>query len=110
VNIVSALVAAAVTMYAIWQSFDPRVIMIFTVYLAITEVFIQIRWRLTIVCRECGFDPVIYLKDASAAAEKVKARLAIRESEPQTLLKPPLQIPKIIKKASKAGDLISRKV
>ena len=107
-------------MAALWQGFDPRVIMIFTVYLAITEIFIQFRWRVTIVCKECGFDPVLYLKDTDAAAQKVKIRLEQRKNDPESLLKPPLQIPKVYKKAEKVsnavkpkpptGALVSRKI
>jgi hypothetical protein len=92
-NVVASGLAAALLMMAFWQTFDPRVILIFVVFLAAAETFVQIRWRLNIVCKHCGFDPVLYLKDAGQAAEKVKVFLARRKADPASLLKPALKIP-----------------
>lgn len=80
-------------MYSIWGTFDPRVIFIWVLFLAIAETFLQLRWRLTITCRECGFDPVQYLKDPQLAAAKVKAHLERRKEDPVNLFKKPLNLP-----------------
>lgn len=110
---------AGVMMMAIWQDFDPRVMLIFVVFLAIAEIFIQVRWRMTIACPFCGFDPVLYLKDSTKAVEKVKIRLADRRKDPASLFTKPLQIPKISKEKSELlekaqsgqkGSLVSRQI
>jgi hypothetical protein len=117
-NVVTSATVSLIFMNVIWGSFDPRVLVIFSVVLAVTEIFLQFRWRLALVCRECGFDPVVYLKDPNAAALRVKDRLEARKNEPESLLKPPLQIPVLRKKPSEnppppmrvQGENLSRRV
>jgi hypothetical protein len=118
-NIFASALGAILTMYAIFQGLDPRVFFIFVLFLAISETFVQLRWRIAMVCKHCGFDPVLYLKSHERAAEKVKKHLEIRSQDPATLLKTPLQIPKISKKRAeeikqsspqKKGSLVSRQV
>ena len=92
-HITGAILAASLTMVLIWREFDPRALMIFVVYLAIAEVFVQIRWRMSLSCRQCGFDPVIYKKNAEVAAEKVKDHLLRRKQDPRYLLYEPLNLP-----------------
>jgi hypothetical protein len=96
-HILAAALGAGLAMMALFQEFDPRVFLLFILFLAISEIFVQLRWRLTLVCKECGFDPVLYLKNHELAAEKVKFHLEQRKRDPASLLKPPLQIPKISK-------------
>lgn len=118
VDIFGAVLGSGVAMFAIFHEFDPRVMLIFVAFLAIAETFVQVRWRLTIVCRHCGFDPVVYLKDSALAAAKVKMKLEKRKEDPATLLSRPLQLPRIsrekaelIEKAQKAGpSLVSKRV
>lgn len=118
-DILGSALGAGVAMMAIWQEFDPRVMLIFVLFLAIAETFVQVRWRLTITCPLCGFDPVLYLKDSTRAVEKVKIRLDKRKMDPSSLLAKPLQIPKIgrekaelIQKAQagQKGSLVSRQI
>jgi hypothetical protein len=80
-------------MLAVWREFDPRALLIFIFFLAVAETFVQIRWRLNIVCRECGFDPVLYLRDSDKAADKVREQLARRKQDPTALLRTPLHLP-----------------
>lgn len=124
-NIVYAALASLVVMYAFWQDFDPRGLIIFSVLLAMTETFIQFRWRLSIPCRQCGFDPVLYIKDPTRAADKVTLHLQKRREDPRYLMTKPLNLPTISKEkslalqgksdggktgtgASKKGKLVSR--
>lgn len=37
-----------------------------------SDIFIYLRWRMTIVCRMCGFDPVLYKQSPEKAKERVK--------------------------------------
>lgn len=115
-EIASSLVASLSVMYFIWQDFDPKFILFFVVFVAVAEAFTQIRWRLSIVCQQCGFDPVLYLKQPAAAAEKVKLHLDRRKEDPRFLLAPPLNLPtlsrervdQIENKQKKQGKLLSR--
>jgi hypothetical protein len=96
-DILGSALGAGVAMFAIFQEFDPRVMLIFVAFLGVAEIFVQIRWRLTIVCKHCGFDPVLYLKDSEKAVVKVKTRLEQRQRDPASMLAEPLQIPKLSK-------------
>ncbi len=117
VNLVAGALASVVVMFALWQQFDPRVLIVFVVCLAFSEVFIKVRWRLSIPCSQCGFDPVLYLRNPGAAAEKVKLRLDARKQDPHYLLSKPLDLPKISASKAKAlhnknekGQLVSRRL
>lgn len=114
-NVMYSFIAALIAMYALWQDFDPRFLVIFAVFLAFTETFIQIRWRLSVFCKQCGFDPILYVKNPEAAAEKVTAHLQKRRADPNFLLAKPLNLPSITAEKSKAlqnkdkkGSLVSR--
>lgn len=117
VNIFYAALASALVMYCVWRDFDPRMLVIFAVFLAFAETFIQIRWRLSVYCKQCGFDPVLYVKDPEKAAEKVTAHLQQRREDPKYLLAKPLNLPSLTKEKAEAlqnkdkkGSLISRQI
>ena len=102
-------------MYAFWGAFDPRVLVIMAVFLAMTETFIQIRWRLSVACKQCGFDPVLYVKEPEKAAQKVSLHLQNRREDPKYLLAKPLNLPTItpekaeaLQHKDKKGRLVSR--
>lgn len=114
-NFLASAMTAIVIMLGLWQQFDPRVVIVFIVCLAISEVFVQIRWRLSVACRQCGFDPVLYVRDQEGAAAKVKAHLDRRKEQPQYLLSRPLNLPTIspakslaLQNKDKKGTLLSR--
>ena len=115
-NGIASAMAAIVFMFALWHQFDPRAIIAFVVCLAFSEVFVKIRWRLSVVCRQCGFDPVLYLKEPQFAAQKVKEQLDLRRQDPKYLLAKPLQLPAIPAEKAKAleskakGRLVSRSI
>lgn len=115
-NILGSALASVVIMFALWQQYDPRVMVAFVVCLAISEVFVKIRWRLSVVCRVCGFDPVLYLKAPEQAASKVKEQLDVRRQDPKYLLAKPLNLPAIPADKAKAlqdggkGRLVSRSI
>ena len=108
--------ASIVIMFAIWREFDPRAIIAFVICLAISETFVQIRWRLAVVCRTCGFDPILYVKNPEAAASKVRMQLDLRKEHPKYLLAKPLNLPAISAKKAEAlqtkekGRLLSRSI
>jgi hypothetical protein len=86
INIFAAAVTATTIMLALWQDFNVRVIVIFVMVLALTEVLIQMRWRMSLVCPHCGFDPILYINDRKQACEKVKVHLDNRMKKPSILL------------------------
>ena len=95
VDILASALGATVVMYGVWQELDPRAILFFILFLALSETFVKLRWRLNMACRQCGFDPILYLKNSDAAVEKVKMRLGERAADPNSLLASPLRIPRI---------------
>lgn len=102
----------------IWfQGFDPRAILFILLSLVIGEMFLQLRWRLAIVCKACGFDPVMYVRDPEKAAIKVKNFLDEKKNDPSRLLTRPLNLPTItperleqISAQKKPGRLLSRTI
>lgn len=97
-NIIASAFGSIAVMFAVFQEFDPRVLLIFVAFMAVAEIFVQIRWRLNIVCPECGFDPALYAKDPEKAVQKVKLSLERRAADPQSLLRTPLNLPVLRKK------------
>lgn len=94
-NIAWSAFGALVMMFALFHSFDPMVFLFFVSFLISAEIFVQFRWRTSVVCRHCGFDPVLYVKNPAVAAQKVKIRLEERKNDPASLLSRPLNLPKV---------------
>jgi hypothetical protein len=92
-DILACALGALTVMGLVFQQWDPRVFLFFVGFLAMAEIFIQLRWRVSVVCQHCGFDPLLYLKKPDEAAEKVKLHLERRKNDPATLLARPLNIP-----------------
>jgi hypothetical protein len=68
-------------------------ILLSPVFLLFAELFVHLRWRMSLICHECGFDPLIYKTHPAKAAEKVRVTLERRSKDPRAYLKPPLKIP-----------------
>ncbi len=103
VDAAMAVVASVSLMLVIWQDFDPRVFVFVGLSLCITEMFIGFRWRLSISCRRCGFDPVLYKKNPDNAAAVVRAHMERSKEDPMSLFNPPPKLPSV-KKAKKASE------
>lgn len=89
-----SLILSLAFMYAIWESLNLQALPVFILSLFFGELVAHFRWRLALICRQCGFDPLIYKKDPSQAAKKVKAFLTRRKLDPAFILAPPLKIPR----------------
>lgn len=94
VNICVALICAAAINMIFTSSIDFRVFVIFIANLFVIEFALQIRWRLSLICHECGFDPVIYKRNPELACQMVKAKTDLRKMDPIKTLFFPLTIPK----------------
>ncbi len=86
--------------FVFFKSMDPRGLFIVGASLLVGEIFTQLKWRTAMVCQNCGFDPVLYLRDHEQAGLKIKAFLEKRSTSPAHLLRPPILLPKV-----KAGPL-----
>lgn len=115
VNVLLSVLTGMLISFIWFQGFDPRAMLFIVLSLMIGEMFVQIRWRLAIVCKTCGFDPVTYVKDPEKAAVKVKNFLDEKKNDPNRLLSRPLNLPTItperleqINAEKKPGRLLSR--
>ena len=61
-------------------------------------IFVRVRWRNSVKCPHCGFDPIVYKSNPEKAAQITKAFLEKRKRDPTYLLKPQPQIKPIINK------------
>ncbi len=116
INVFATALIASAFMFLLWHKFDPRVVVIWMMCVSAAEIFIKVRWRLSVVCRQCGFDPVLYKTHPDLALKKVKNQLNIRKESPKYLLARQLNLPKINEKKARAletkekGSLVSRSV
>ena len=81
-NIFLGFLTSLLLMFILWQSPDPRVLFIFVLSLITAEIFIQFRWRLTMACPRCGFNPLLYIKNPELAAKKVNEFFERKKQDP----------------------------
>jgi hypothetical protein len=93
-----SLLASALLSFIVWQDFDPRLVIFFVGAVVMAELFIVFRWRMSIACPKCGFDPVLYKKKPELAALRVKAYYSERSEDPMSLFSPPPKLPTLIRK------------
>lgn len=94
-DVVLAAASALLVSFIVFQDFDPRAAVFFAVGLGVTEMFIIFRWRLSIACPHCGFDPVVYKKTPDRAVLRVKAHMKGRREDPLSVFSPPPRLPKL---------------
>ena len=99
-DVVLAGGASALLSFIIWQEFDPRALMFFTFGLGVAEIFVVVRFRVSIPCSHCGFDPVLYKKYPERAAARVKEIIDLRREDPMAAFSP-LNLPFLLKKAER---------
>jgi hypothetical protein len=91
--------------FLVWQEVDARGLAILGLLLLVGEAFHQVRWRQSMICSNCGFDPVLYLKSPEQAGLQIKEFVNYRADRPEYLLRPQIHLP--IRKAAKKGQNIS---
>lgn len=69
-----------------WREANPKGILIFIMGAILTEMAINLRWRMGLVCAACGFDPLLYVKSPELASKKVRAYYDRKRSKPDFLL------------------------
>jgi hypothetical protein len=82
-NVVGAGLFAAMVTLAYWGEIDPRGILLFCLVTGISESMVYFRWRLSVVCKLCGFDPVIYKRSPDQAALQVRRFFEEQVENPQ---------------------------
>lgn len=91
-NVLLSFVLSGLVMFIFWQGFNPKVFILFSVFLFLSEFFVQMRWRFSVVCPFCKFDPVLYLRNKRRASKQVQRRLQeIKNKEDLFLSKNPFQ-------------------
>jgi hypothetical protein len=86
-NVVLSFFAASLLMFSIWQRLEARMVIFFVIFLAVSEVFVRLRWRMSMPCPHCGFDPVLYKTDREETVRKVTEHLAQLKKSGSYLLK-----------------------
>lgn len=95
VHVFASLICALLLTLLFFHEIDPRGFYFFIFSMTLAEVFLRIRWRIHIVCSQCGFDPVLYLKEPAKAAQRVKTHLDRRQKSADFLLAPQINLPTI---------------
>lgn len=113
-SLLGSFVFSIILMILIWNEFNPRFLVFFVLALVVAEMFIQFRWRSSVICRVCGFDPVIYKRNPQQASQLVKMKLDARKNSAHSLLLTPLNLPTLTPEKAQAyqkrGTIVSRQV
>ena len=92
-----AALSSALLSLIVWQELDPRMVVFFALGLGFAELFVTFRWRLTIACPKCGFDPVLYKRKPDLAAARVKEYYKRKMEDPLSVFAPPPRLPVVVK-------------
>lgn len=84
--------------YLVWGEFHFIGLVVFSLLAMMAEVIHRLRWRNSIKCKGCGFDPVMYKNNPEQAAATVKTQLAQRKLDPLYMLRSQPKIKPIIRK------------
>ncbi len=103
INFLVAMICAAAINFIFTDGIDFRVFIILIANLFVIEFALKIRWRMSLICHECGFDPIIYKRNPELACQMVKTKTDTRREDPIKNLFFPLLIPK--RKELKKADL-----
>lgn len=95
VEILGLIFLGVVLTFVIFKTFDPRGLLYVGMLLITGEIFSQLKWRGSMLCQNCGFDPVLYMRNPEQAGLKIKAFLDKRADSPAHLLRPPVILPKV---------------
>lgn len=79
----------------VWDKLEPKSLWILASLLMIGELFSQVRWRQSLICMYCGFDPILYRSNKEKAVFKMQEYIRQRSEQPESLLKPVVIVPKL---------------
>ncbi|MBL7543575.1 MAG: hypothetical protein JNL11_07140 [Bdellovibrionaceae bacterium] len=93
-NVLVAAILALAINYIFSLRIEPVACVIFVVNLFAIELMLRLRWRMALICHECGFDPVIYRRNPALACQMVKQKMELRNADTVKSLFFPLNLPK----------------
>lgn len=93
INVALSFVASLAYGYLFTWQLNFKFLLLAGFFLLIAEIFVHLRWRLSHICKECGFDPILYKTNPQKASDCIKYQLQKRQNDPYAYLKPPLKIP-----------------
>jgi hypothetical protein len=104
-EIAISMAGSFLVMLLIFQTFDFRVLVFFAISVSVLEFLVQLKYRLSMSCPQCGFDPLLYMKSKQQACDQVKAHLEARKNDPAVYLsqRPSLNLPVITNKKDSMG-------
>lgn len=105
VDVLGLILLGVSVTYAVYKTLDPRGLYFIAIFLMVGEAFAQAKWRTSMVCRNCGFDPVIYIRSPEQAGLKIRAFLDTRSESPAHLLRLPVKVPQKSEKVLKGKNL-----
>ncbi len=97
-DFIQSAFAAGLISLVFWQDFDPRALVVFALFCGLSEVFIVLRWRLSVACPHCGFDPVLYKRAPEKAADRVNKHMHSRRQNPMSAFIAPPRLPRLKRK------------
>ncbi|MGZ3723791.1 MAG: hypothetical protein ACXVA9_12700 [Bdellovibrionales bacterium] len=102
-NVLCAIAFSVASTYAAFAEPDPRGLMIFCIFIIGAEIFVYMRWRMSIICSMCGFDPIVYKRSPSKASARVSEFFKDQVENPEFWLSksPLLKHQKMIKAQEK---------
>lgn len=71
-NVLATALLSGVLSMAVYGEMDPRALLFFCLVIVLKEMFIFFRWRVAVVCKLCGFDPVLYKRSPARASARVR--------------------------------------
>jgi hypothetical protein len=104
-EIAISMAGSFLLMLLIFQNLDFRVLVFFALFVSLFEFFVQLKYRLSMACPQCGFDPLLYMKSKEKACEQVKAHLEARKNNPAVYMsnRTALNLPVITTKKDNMG-------
>jgi hypothetical protein len=81
------LMVTGLLAFAIWEGPDLRSMLLFMGMAFTAQVSLRMRYRASVKCPHCGFDPIVYKYNPGVAAKQVKEFLELRRDNPEFLLR-----------------------
>ncbi len=81
----SFMLASGISVVAFGR-LDPKALVFFCLFVMMSEFFVFVRWRRSVVCHMCGFDPIIYKSSPARASLRVQQFFKEKQQDPQFML------------------------
>ncbi len=109
-QVIGLVLLGIIITYSVFMSLDLRGLGFILLMLIVAEVFTQTKWRASMICRNCGFDPVVYIRSPEQAGLKIKAFMDKRSQSPDHLLRPQVRWARQPLESEKKAENLSLKV